>query len=166
MGVVGPQGLREHIADAGRLHHRADAAAGDDPGSRGGRTQQHPARAIAPDDLVGQRAVHQGHPHQRLASAIDALADGLGHLAGLAEPHADHAVAVAHDDQRAEAKAPAALDDLGHPVDVDDAIGQLVVVGVQMFPSNSSSHVRNVVLLRVRPRRGPSRGRGRETRCG
>ena len=48
-----------------------------------------------------------------------------GHFLGLADAEADHAVAVADDDQRAEAEVLAALDDLGDAVDVDDRVLQL-----------------------------------------
>src|SRR5690606_38917381 len=54
-----------------------------------------------------------------------ALADRLRHLAGLADPGADDAVAVADDHHRAEAEAPAALDDLGDAVDLDDLLFQV-----------------------------------------
>ena len=53
-----------------------------------------------------------------------------GHLAGLAQPDADVAVAVTDDDDRAEAEAAAALDDLGDAVDLDDALLERELVGV------------------------------------
>src|SRR5262249_7647400 len=65
---------------------------------------------------------------QVLASLVVALADRLRHLVGLAETHADVPALVAHDDQRREAEAAAALDDLGHAVDVDDALLELFLV--------------------------------------
>ena len=61
---------------------------------------------------------------------LDALADGLGNLAGLAQPAADVARAVADDDDRAEAEAAAALDDLGDAVDLDDALFEGQLVGI------------------------------------
>jgi hypothetical protein len=73
-----------------------------------------------------------GHPHQRLARALDALADRLGHLAGLAVARPDPTVAVTHHHQRAEAEPAAALDHLGHAVDVDDPVDQVEVVGIEM----------------------------------
>jgi hypothetical protein len=68
---------------------------------------------------------HPGHPEQVALRAVGALADRLGHLVGLAEARADVAVLVPDDDERREREPPAALDDLGHAVDVDDAVDQL-----------------------------------------
>ena len=65
-----------------------------------------------------------------LLGVLDALADGLGNLAGLAQPGADVAVAVADDDDRAEAEASAALDDLGHAVDLDDPLFERQLAGI------------------------------------
>ena len=48
----------------------------------------------------------------------------------LPRPDADVARAVTDDDDRAEAEAPAALDDLGDAVDLDDALFERQLVGV------------------------------------
>ena len=103
--------------------HGAHAAARDHAGT--GATPAAAARGPAPKRPVtscGIVPVAQRHAHQVLARAVDALADRLGHLAGLAQADADHAVAVADHDQRAEAEAAAALHDLRHAVDVDHAV--------------------------------------------
>ena len=47
----------------------------------------------------------------------------------LPRPAADVAGAVTDDDDRAEAEAPAALDDLGHAVDLDDALFERQLAG-------------------------------------
>ena len=62
---------------------------------------------------------------QVLLRLLGALADRLGHLVRLAEAGADVTVLVADDDERREREAPAALDDLGDAVDVDDAVDEL-----------------------------------------
>ena len=72
--------------------------------------------------LVGDRRADHRDPDQVLLRVLDALADGLRHLAGLAEPGTDVARAVTDDDDRAEAEPPAALDDLGDSIDLDDAL--------------------------------------------
>ena len=63
-----------------------------------------------------------------LARLVVALADRLRHLVGLAEADADVTRLVADDDERGEAEAPAALDDLGDAVDVDHALLELLFV--------------------------------------
>ena len=54
--------------------------------------------------------------------ALDALLDRERDLVGLAVARADDAVLVADDHERGEREAPAALDDLGDAVDLDDAL--------------------------------------------
>ena len=60
----------------------------------------------------------------RSTIGFDTLLDRRRHFLGLADAVADHAVAVADDDQRAEAQVLAALDDLRHAADVDDRVLQ------------------------------------------
>ena len=107
----------------GHLDDRAHRAAGDDAGTRRrpACSSTCPAPKLA-DDAVGDGAPFERDLEQVLLGLLGALADRLGHLVGLAERRADVAVLVADDDQRGEAEAPAALDDLGHAVDVDDAV--------------------------------------------
>ena len=57
-----------------------------------------------------------------LLGDLDALLDGGRHFLGLAGTESDLALAVADDDQRAEAEVLTALDDLRHAVDVDNLI--------------------------------------------
>ena len=67
-------------------------------------------------------AALQRHADQVLLRRLDALLDRRRHFLRLADAEADHAVAVADDDQRAEAQVLAALDHLGHAVDRDDGV--------------------------------------------
>src|SRR4029079_1285090 len=101
-------------------------------------------------DLVRDRGAHHRDPDQILLCVLDALPDRLGHLAGLAQPDADVTCAVTDDDHRAEAEAPAALDDLRDAVDLDDALFERELVGIDAW------HVqllRNPGRLRARHRR-------------
>ena len=66
------------------------------------------------------------------------LADRLGHLARLAVAEADAALQVAHDDERGEAEALAALDDLGDAVDVHELLGELAIA-ILAIPAAVSS---------------------------
>src|SRR5450755_2478052 len=116
------QRARQLVADARALEHGAHRAAGDDAGPGTGRLEQHdPGRLLALDG-VRDRTGDPGHPEEALLRRLDALGDRRGHLLGLAVADADHAVAVAHHDQRGEAEPAAALHDLGHAVDGDDAL--------------------------------------------
>ncbi len=84
--------------------------------------QQHRAGAELLAHLVRDGRADERHADEVLLRVLDALADRLGNLAGLAQPGADVPVAVADHDHRAEAEAAAALDDLRHAVDLDDAL--------------------------------------------
>jgi hypothetical protein len=95
----------------------------------GGRLQQHAARAELADDGVRDRRALQRHADERLLRRLDALLDRRRHFLRLADPETHHAVAVADDDQRAEAQVLAALDDLGHAVDRDDGVLQVELRG-------------------------------------
>jgi hypothetical protein len=108
--------------DARRLDHRADRAARDNARARARRAEQHPAGAHVPERLVRDGHAVEGHREDVLPRLIVALADGLGHLVGLAEPHAHVPRLIAHHHERREAKAPAALHHLGDAVDVDDPL--------------------------------------------
>jgi hypothetical protein len=79
-----------------------------------------------------------GTVEQVLASLLGALLDRQGHLLGLAVAEADAAGAVADHHERGEREPTAALDDLGHAVDVDDArLAQLQVVVVRCHQNSS-----------------------------
>ena len=108
--------------DAGELEHRAHAAAGDHAGTGRGGLEQHAPGAEDAGRLVGDRAAVLGHAEEVLLGALDALLDRERHLVGLAVADADDFAFVADDDERREREAPAALDDLGDAVDLDDAL--------------------------------------------
>ena len=117
--------LREHVADAGELEHRAHAAAGDDAGTGRGRTQQHAGSVEAPERLVRDRLAVLRDREEVLLRVVDGLRDRERDLAGLAVADADAIDFVADHDERGEREPPAALDDLGDAVDLDDALLQL-----------------------------------------
>ena len=110
-------------------------AAGDDARTGRGGPEQHLAGAEVPDHVVRDGRADQRDLEQVLARLVVALADRLGHLVGLAEPDADVTGLVAHDDERREAEAAAALDDLRDAVDVDDALLELLFVDAVRTPS-------------------------------
>src|SRR6478609_10717623 len=130
--------LGEDVADPGRLDDGADRATGDDAGALRRRLEHHPRGREHDPDLVGDRRADHRDPDQVLLRVLDALADRLGHLAGLAEPGADVARAVTDDDDRGEAEAAAALDDLRDAVDLDDALLERELVGVDACHVSSS----------------------------
>ena len=69
----------------------------------------------------------QGHSEQVLLGLLDALLHGQAGLFGLAVAEADRALAVADHHEGGEGEAPAALDHLGDPVDLDGPVFVLLV---------------------------------------
>src|SRR5207253_1722704 len=76
--------FRQDVPDAHGLEHRADAAAGDDPGSFARGLEQHPARSKVAHHLVWDGVARQRDLEQVLLGLLAALADGLRHLVRLA----------------------------------------------------------------------------------
>ena len=111
------------------------------PGEAGFRKTR--AGAEVAERLVRNGDAVERHPEDVLPRLVVALADRLGDLVRLAEADADVPGLVADDDERAEAEAPAALDDLGDAVDVDDALLELLFVDLESVgPGVLESHLR------------------------
>jgi hypothetical protein len=81
--------------------------------------------------VVQRAAFLHRHPDHRALGPLGRLADGLRHLACLAGAVADAALLVADHHQCRKGKPTAALHHLGHPVDgdqlVDDVVATLAV---------------------------------------
>src|ERR1700688_417612 len=92
--------LREHVAHAGALEHRAHAAAGDDAGTVRGRLHVDPRSPMAPFDRIEQGIVLQGNGYQALARLHHGLGDCDRHFTRLAVTEADAARAGADDGKR------------------------------------------------------------------
>ena len=99
------------------------------PGGR--RAHDHPPAPKWPMHIMMQgAALAQRDADHAALGLLGRLADRLRHLAGLAGAMADAALAVADDDQRREAEAPAALHHLGDAVDADQLLDQLAFLAV------------------------------------
>src|ERR1041385_5891328 len=106
MRVGRAEALREDVAHAGALQHRAHRATGDDPGPRRRGLQEHAAGAVMTDDLVRDRRPRERHFHHPTARRLHRLAHGFADLVRLARRDADMPVPVAHGDERVEADPP------------------------------------------------------------
>src|SRR3954447_1414063 len=102
--------------------------AGDDAGPRRRRAQVNPARTVTARNVVMQRAAFAKRNAGQVAlGRLGRLADRLRDFARLAVTNTDAALLIADDDQRREAEALAALDDLRHTIDVDELVDELAV---------------------------------------
>jgi hypothetical protein len=123
--VARAETLGEHVLDAGRLEHRADASPGDHAGSGRGRAQEHFARAEGADDLVRHRsAASERHLEHALLGGFSRLANRVGDFVGLAEADAHATLLVSHRDDCVEREPPTALHDLGAAIHADHAFDE------------------------------------------
>src|SRR5204862_8239646 len=111
-----------------KLEDGANAAAGDDAGAFARRPQQDPGGVGAAEDLVRDRRPVLRDSEEILLRVLDGLRDRERHLTGLAVADAHALDLVADPAQRGERKAPAALDDLGDAVDLDNSLLELAAV--------------------------------------
>src|SRR5713226_5329062 len=150
--VGGPDRFGYHVVHAQRLEDGAHRAAGDDARARRRRAHDDLARAVAADDVVMERAaLAQGHADHGAPRLLRRLADRLGHLARLAGAIADTALAVADDDDRREAEAPAALHHLGDAIDADELFDEIAVLAIAALAVAVAP-----APAAVAPARGPS----------
>src|SRR5438094_75819 len=120
------QALREDVAHARALEHGAHRASRDHTGSGCGGLQQHPTRAVVPDDLVRDGAAGERHLHHAPARGLDRLAHRLAYLVSLPGRDADPSLPIADGHERVEPEAPAALDDFGDAVDRDHVLDETI----------------------------------------
>src|ERR1700761_8981571 len=72
-------------------------------------------------------AILQGDADQSALGGFRRLADGFRHFARLAMAETDTALLIADNDERSEAETTAALDHLGHTIDVHQLVDELVI---------------------------------------
>src|SRR5690606_8439631 len=124
--VARAMALREHVAHARALEHRAHAAARDQAGTFGGRLHVHAGRAVTAVNRVVQRRVVQRHRRHILASRLHRLLNGNRDFASLAVAEADLAATVADDRERRETELTSALHDLRDAIDRHELLDELV----------------------------------------
>src|SRR3989442_815167 len=122
------QALGQDVPDPGAFEHRAHWAARDHTRSRGRRLEQHAARAVLADDLVGNRAARERYFVHAAARRFDRLAHRFADFVRFAGRDPDLSLAVADGNQRVEAEAPAALHDLRDAIDRDDVLDHTVAL--------------------------------------
>src|SRR3989441_1109765 len=122
------QALGQDVADPGAFEYRAHRATRDHTRSRRRRLEQHAARPVLADDLVGDRATRERDFVHAAARGLDGLPHRFADLVGLAGRDADLSLAVADSDQRVEAEAAPALHDLRDAIDRDDVLDHAVAL--------------------------------------
>lgn len=122
MRVIRTQALGQDVVDPSSLKDRADRSTGDHARTHRSGLEQDLTGAKAPDDLVRDGVIDDGHRHHVATSGLIGLADRFGDLIGLTVSDTDLALPITDDGDGAKAKAATALDDLGDTIDRDDRL--------------------------------------------
>ncbi len=166
--VRGPEALGQDVGDPGASQHHPDRAARDDAGTGGGGLEQHPARAVLADDLVGNRRAGAGHVDHAPLGGLDGLADRFRDFVRLAGRDAHLALAVADGHERVEREPPATLDHLGHAIDRDDVLDVVAAPVPVTVPTGAAVAIVAAAAatpLRLRRRFGRRLGGGARDCC-
>lgn len=126
--IAGAQGLCEHVANSSGFNYGADPTTSDDPGTRGSRAEHDTTATVFTDHLMRNRVGADSNLDERLFRSLAGFTDGLGNFVGLAKAAADFALAIASNDERAEAKPATALHYLGASVDEYDLLSKTFFV--------------------------------------
>jgi len=128
-----PERLREDIANARCFDYRSNGASGDNTGAGGGRLKQYLGGGKIMAHHEWNRGSNQRHLNEVFLGILDALLDGIGNFAGLAQTHADMAGSISDYYQRAIAKAAASLDYLRDAGNLDNGLFQVEPVCVNFW---------------------------------
>jgi hypothetical protein len=79
---------------------------------------------------VGNGSLSQSHANQAFLGPFHTLANRLRDFIGFAEAKAHQSILIPGDHERTEAKAPATLDDLRHPVDMHHLFFDIQSLGI------------------------------------
>src|SRR5262249_20697667 len=141
--------LGQDVADAANHQRVADAGAGLDAGARAGRDQDHPAAAVAANHPVRDGVALELDARLAFHAALGVrgrLVHGGRHLVGLAVAVGHAALGVADHDEGVEAEAAATLDHGGTTANLDDPVGQLVLLA--WLAVSLSGHVTSTRLYK------------------
>src|SRR5664279_1317543 len=130
MRIRRAEALRENIAHACALEHRANRGARNHTGSRRGGLHQHATGAMLADDLVRNRAPRERNARHVAKRGVDGLAHRLRYFVRLAGRHANLAASIADGDERIEAEATSALHDLRDTVDRDHVLEEIATLTI------------------------------------
>src|SRR2546427_3548424 len=100
-------------------------------GSRRG-LEEHTARSVVADNLMGDRAAGERHLHHLAARGLHRLTHRLADLVRFPGRDPDAALPVAPRDERVESEAPAALHDLGDAIDGDHVLAQAAALALPL----------------------------------
>lgn len=124
-GVARAESFREYVLDAGVIADHAERTAGDNARSLGCRHEAEFRRFEFDVNLVRDRSFDERHSDHVALRRLRRLLHGSLHFVRFTRAHPHLALAVAHDDDRAETHAAAALHDARDAIDRERRLGEL-----------------------------------------
>jgi len=122
------QALRQNVVDTCALENSAQGAARNNPCTGRRRPQKNIAGTEVANDLVWDRCALQRNLKKVLTRLLIPLANCLGNFVGLSEANTHVTRLIAHDHEGRKREAPAALNDLGHAVEMNHPLFELFFV--------------------------------------
>ena len=144
-GVRRAERLGEHVVDPGRLEDGAGGATGDDTGAGRGRLEQHAAASCSPRITWVMVEPARGTLKRFFLASSMPFWIAAGTSFALPYPRPTLPFSVADDDERGEREPPAALHDLGDPVDRDHPL--FVLAFGHDRPASDTGHLIGVRRL-------------------
>src|SRR6266550_8135555 len=124
------QALGQDVPDPGAFEHRAHRSTRDHARTRGRRLEQHPARAVLPDDLVRNRAAGERYFGHVAARGFDGLPHRFADLIRLARRDPDLTFTIPHRHQCVEGETATTLHDFRHAIDRDDVLDDAIALAL------------------------------------
>src|SRR5699024_883315 len=129
-GIIGAERLRQDVLDTSTLKNWTSSATSDNTGTRSCRLHHNDAGCVAALNWVGDGAANHWNAEEVLASLFCTLLDCSRYFLSLAVANANHALAVANDDQCGERHVASTLHGLGDAVDGYNALDVLIALVV------------------------------------
>jgi hypothetical protein len=143
-GVLRAERFGQDVFDTGRFDNRTDGFARDNSSTRRGRTQQNFSAAVLREDFMRDGRVLQRNAGEIMPGVIVSFADRVRDLARFAQAKAHTTFSVANNDERTEAKAPAAFYHFGGAINEHDLFDEIALLlleklAVAVAPARAAS---------------------------
>jgi hypothetical protein len=147
MRICRSQTLRQRITHASEFHNGPYSTTGNQTRTLGSWLEENFTGTMPADHLVRNRTFSQRNPNKRLFRLLHTLADRLRYFVGFSQAVPDMSGAISGNNDCAEAKAPASLDDFTDATDMNDSLFKVEPFGTYTFYKRS--HTRHSLELQT-----------------